>query len=111
MPPARPLGLPLAALALALAACGNRGATAAPGSASASSPPVPTIAPAAPVQPGAATLVHSNPLSLPPGKAALDAGKRVFTFTEAMLAAARPGSTLVLSAANAAGSEGDDLII
>jgi hypothetical protein len=53
----------------------------------------------------------SNPLGLPPGKVELDAGRRVFTFSDQMIAAARPGSTLVLSAATVAGIEGDDLII
>jgi hypothetical protein len=53
----------------------------------------------------------SNPLGLPPAHVTLDAGKRVFTFSDAMMATARLGATLVLSAATVAGVEGDDLLI
>jgi hypothetical protein len=41
----------------------------------------------------------------------LDPGKRVFTFSEQMLASARPGATLVLSAATVLAIEGDDLLV
>jgi hypothetical protein len=97
------------AVALLLAACGNHAAPAGAG-ALASAPPA-EAAPATPVQPGSVAQAPSNPLGLPPAKINLDAGKRVFTFTEQMMAAARPGATLVLSAATVAGIEGDDLIV
>ncbi|AUX42035.1 hypothetical protein SOCE26_034600 [Sorangium cellulosum] len=53
----------------------------------------------------------SNPLNLPPFTLKLDQGRRVFTFSDRMLAGARLGSTLVLYAATVVGFEGDDLII
>src|SRR5262249_14590623 len=46
-----------------------------------------------------------------PARIELDPGRRVFTFSDPMMAAARPGSTLLLSAATVAGIEGDDLIV
>ncbi len=107
---------PMCAVALLLAACGNHASPAGAG-ASARPADAPLTTPATPVRPGqpgqlgAPALAPSNPLGLPPGKINLDAGKRVFTFTEQMMAAARPGATLVLSAATVAGLEGDDLII
>jgi len=52
-----------------------------------------------------------NPLGLPSRPVKLDAGRRVFTFSEAMLSRARLGSTLVLYAATVAGLDGDDLVI
>jgi len=60
---------------------------------------------------GATTLLDANPLHLPPRRVTLDPGKRVFTFSDAMLQGAKLGSTLVLYAATVAGFEGDDLII
>ncbi len=72
--------------------------------------PSATIAPATP--PGApATAQDPNPLKLPARHITLDPGKRVFTFSAAMLDGARLGSTLVLYAATVVGFEGDDLII
>jgi hypothetical protein len=98
----------LPAAALVLGACGNRAAPAGTGAAPAAlTRPSPTTVPH---DETAAALAPSNPLGLPPAKVNLDPGKRVFTFTEEMLAAARPGATLVLSAATVA-IEGDDLII
>jgi hypothetical protein len=69
------------------------------------------VVPAAQREEGSAPLAPSNPLGLPPARINLDTGKRVFTFTQELLATARPGVTLVLSAATVAGIEGDDLII
>ncbi|UQA55819.1 hypothetical protein [Polyangium aurulentum] len=66
--------------------------------------PAPTTAPAARVP-------TPNPLGLPPRQVKLDAGRRVFTFAEPMLAGAKLGSTLVLYAATVAGFDGDDLVI
>jgi hypothetical protein len=96
---------------LLLAACGNHAPPS--GGAASSSPSVSPPAPTAPAPrvPAPAALASPNPLDLPPAKINLDAGKRVFTFTEAMLASARPGATLVLSAATVTGIEGDDLIV
>lgn len=106
----------LAALLL-LTACGGHGASGAAASASASAlppasaaPPVPA-APAATQRPSTAAPADPNPLRLPPARLTLDAGRRVFTFPEQMLAAARPGSTLVLQAATVIDLEGDDLVI
>jgi hypothetical protein len=81
----------------------------APASAPATEPP--PASPASPLPASTAGAVSHNPLRLPPGKVTLDAGKRVFTFSEKMLAGARPGSTLVLYAANVTGFDGDDLLI
>jgi hypothetical protein len=53
----------------------------------------------------------ANPLGLPASKIKLDPGRRVFTFSERMLAGAVPGSTLVLYAATVVGFEGEDLIV
>src|SRR5690348_17132842 len=72
------------------------------------SAPAPAAAPVVPASVGGA--FDPNPLRLPPRKVTLDAGKRVFTFSDAMLANAKPGSTLVLYAATVTGIEGDDLI-
>ena len=97
--------------ALLLAACGGHGApsgAATTASASARPPPPP---PATLHEEGVGTVSPSNPLGLPPARVSLEAGKRVFTFTDQMMAAARPGATLVLSPATVAGLEGDDLII
>ncbi|AKT40208.1 hypothetical protein [Chondromyces crocatus] len=89
---------------------------------SASLPPAPVVSASAPLQavsatpPGetalsAASGSPSNPLGLPPLPTRLDPGKRVFTFSDRMLAAARPGSTLVMYSATVVGFDGDDLII
>lgn len=103
----------------ALAACGNRGAPS--GGATSSSAPAPrpsgstlppaAPAPASPLSPAAGAAIEPNPLHLPPVRVTLEEGRRVFTFPEQMLAAARPGSTLVLYAATVTGVEGDDFII
>jgi hypothetical protein len=95
---------------LLLAACGSHSAPAGTGAAppTTAAPPTPTTVPqedAAPTGPA------SNPLGLPSTKVTLDTGKRVFTFSQQMLAAARPGATLVLSSATVAAIEGDDLLI
>lgn len=71
-------------------------------------PPAGPAAPRGTATPGAS---NPNPLGLPSTRLALDAGRRVFTVPEQMLAAARPGSTLMLHAANVTGMEGDDLIV
>jgi len=100
----------LLAVPLLLAACGNHAAPA--GAAALSSAHPAEEVPASPAQPGSPPLAPaSNPFGLPPGKINLEAGKRVFTFTDQMMAAAKPGATMVLSAATVAGIEGDDLII
>lgn len=106
----------LAAL-LAVAACKD----APPPPPDAGAPPPPAAARASaeptraavhtPLLVGTTTLVEPNPLRLPARKVALEPGKRVFTFSDQMLANARVGSTLVLYAATALGLEGDDLII
>ncbi len=99
------------AAAVLLLACGNHAAPSGAGAtAVASSRPAPDTTAQATAD--AATLgPPSNPLGLAPAKVNLDAGKRVFTFSDQMMAAARPGATLVLSPATVAGIEGDDLII
>lgn len=99
----------------ALCACGNRGA-APEGRASASAArPIgsapPPAGPAAPAAPARAGAVEPNPLRLPPVRVNVGRCGRVFTFPEQMLAAAKPGSTLVLQAAFVAGMDGDDLVI
>ncbi len=80
----------------------------------------PTGAPAAPLasfiapNPPAAPVVGSllpNPFGLPSRHLKLEAGRRVFTFSETMLSRARLGSTLVLYGATVAGLDGDDLVI
>jgi hypothetical protein len=104
----------LSVAALLLAACGNHAAptgVAASASALASPPGVALGQGGQAGPPDASAPAPSNPLGLPPAKANLDAGKRVFTFTDKMMASARPGATLVLSAATIAGLEGDDLLI
>lgn len=100
---------------LLLAAC-DAPSPAPPAPAASSSAPLPpphaaVLAPVigAPAAPGAAA--SSNPLGLPSGRIKLDPGRRVFTFSDRMLAGAKPGSTLVLYAATVVGFEGDDLII
>lgn len=104
--------------ALILSACGNHASP----SDDAGTPPSRAVAetssarlepvPApAPRDEGSTPPTPANPLGLPPAKSNLDVGRRVFTFTQELLAAARPGATLVLSAATVAGIDGDDLII
>ncbi|MGK3982282.1 hypothetical protein WME99_04560 [Sorangium sp. So ce136] len=80
------------------------------------SPPIASLAalprPASPEAPAPTGAAHaSNPLGLPAHSVKLDPGRRVFTFSDRMLAGARLGSTLVLYAATVVGFEGDDLII
>ncbi len=103
------------AIALLLVACGSHGAPSGAKATTTSAPsarPPPTApAPATLREDGPAPSTPSNPLGLPPAKVNLDAGRRVFTFTDQMMAAARPGATLVLSPATVIGIEGDDLII
>jgi hypothetical protein len=102
------------ALLLALAACSNRAPPSGiAASSSASAAPPASAVPEASAGPGASTHAPTpaNPLGLPPAKIVLDAGKRVFTFTAPMMASARPGATLVLSAATVAGMDGDELIV
>ncbi|MCC6556613.1 MAG: hypothetical protein IT372_26940 [Polyangiaceae bacterium] len=121
-PPGGPRrGITLLAAAALLAACD--GPTASPPAPvpSASAPHV-FAPPAAPSHAAAAEAPRpasvpasaapaSNPFGLPPARIKLDPGRRVFTFSDRMLAGARPGSTLVLYAATVVGFEGDDLII
>jgi hypothetical protein len=113
------LGALLLGLAAALAApaCA-KSSPPAPSSSSAPAParPVASAAPSAAVVVGDAgappsRLRDPNPLGLPPRRVKIDPGKRIFTFPEAMLADAKPGSTLVLYAASVAGFEGDDLLV
>ncbi|MFT3770864.1 MAG: hypothetical protein QM820_36045 [Minicystis sp.] len=111
----------LLSLALAaLAACGNKGA---PSGAAASAsvatarpsssapPPATPATPAATARPSAATSAQPNPLHLPPVRTNLQVGRRIFTVPEPMLAAARPGSTLVFQAGTVTGIDGDDLVV
>ncbi len=56
-------------------------------------------------------LVDPNPFKLPSRPLKLDAGKRVFTVSDQMLAGAKLGSTLVLFAATVAGFDGELLVI
>lgn len=102
---------------LAATSCGRNGAQ---GSASASAsalaasrPPtaLPPSTPATPVGTASPGAANPNPLRLPSTRLTLDAGRRVFTVPEQMLATARPGSTLMLHAATVSGMEGDDLIV
>lgn len=69
------------------------------------------VKPAALPSAGARGIERSNPLGLPPRKLTLDPGRRVFTFSDAMLRGARLGSTLVLYAATVTAFDGDDLIV
>jgi hypothetical protein len=116
MSPVRPA---LLLAALLLAACGHGAPTGSAGAGSAAPPtrptasdaPEPPATPASPQTPGATAVSNPNPLGLAPAHAAIEAGRRVFTFPEQMLASAKPGSTLVLYGATVAGIEGDDLII
>src|SRR5258708_2992056 len=113
-PPALISGLLLLA-ASGLPACGGHAAPSAPGSPAAPASPAPPPprrpAPGTRVGGGAALGPRSSPLGLPPAKLDRDPGRRVFPFTDQMMAAAKPGATLVLSAATVAGIEGDDLIV
>ena len=98
--------------ALLLAACGNRAKPT--DAAASSSPPAASTAPVAsapPRDPGAPAVTPTNPLGLPPAKINLDAGKRIFTFSERMMASARPGETMILGSAIVTGLNGDDLIV
>lgn len=83
-----------------------------PAVSSEASVPVPLASFIAPSPPLPATgSLLPNPLGLPARPVKLDAGRRVFTFSEAMLSRARLGSTLVLYAATVAGLDGEDLVI
>jgi hypothetical protein len=102
----------LSVAVLSLAACGNRGSSSGAGASSGSAAPAPpAVATVVPREDGVAAVTPENPLGLPPAKVALEAGKRVFTFTGPMMASARPGATLVLAPATVVGLEGDDLIV
>jgi hypothetical protein len=106
--------LPLALSAIACGRGSSGGATAQPSASTVLRPAVsarPPAAPAAPIGAAAAAVGNPNPLGLPSMRLALGVGRRVFTVPEQVLAAARPGSTLVLKAATVTGIEGDDLII
>ena len=114
--PAMMRSLSLLALACSALACGRGSSSGATAQASASAlrPAIssrPPASPAAPIGAAAAAVTNPNPLRLPSMRLALGAGRRVFTVPEQVLAAARPGSTLVLKAATVTGIEGDDLII
>jgi hypothetical protein len=115
MEPAKP-ALLLGALLL-LGACKDPPApptagTAAPLASTGATAPADPARPAPPAAlAGPKLVVEPNPLRRPPRKIVLDPGKRVFTFSDQMLASAKVGSTLVLYAATVAGIEGDDLII
>lgn len=105
----------VAAAALAsLAGCSKNDATPAP-AASAPAPSASAAAPAPSTLPAKLTapaqVADPNPLHLPPRKVSLDPGRRVFTFSDRMLAGAKPGSTLVLYAATVTAFDGDDLVV
>jgi len=75
-----------------------------------SAAPAPLAAPKLPT--GAPKrLVDPNPLGLPPRSVELGEKKRVFTFSDRMLAEAEEGSTLILYAATAKGMDGPDVVI
>lgn len=103
------LGTTALGLALVASACGSGGDAR-------SSEPLPTAQPTATAtgtaapQPAAA-LIDPNPFKLPPRTLQLDAGKRVFTVSDQMLAGAKLGSTLVMYAATVAGLDGELLVI
>ena len=101
----------LAALALLASACGQSGDARPPDpppSATPSSSAAPSTSSAPPAAPA---LVDPNPFKLPPRPLTLDAGKRVFTVSDQMLAGAKLGSTLVMYAATVAGLDGELLVI
>lgn len=79
--------------------------------ASSSVPVVSVALPAAASSAHLARSVQPNPLGLPPRRAKLDVGRRVFTFPQAMLEGAKLGSTLVLYGATVSGLDGGDLVI
>ena len=122
MAPARSallLSAALALLGLSGLGCGSSSSGGANASASAKDasaplPPPPPSGPAAPASPTvlpAAAPGDPNPLHLAARKVNLDPGKRVFTFSEAMLSNAKLGSTLVLYASTVIGLEGDDFLV
>lgn len=75
-----------------------------------SAAPAPLAAPKLPT--GAPKrLENPNPLDLPPRTIELGEKKRVFTFSDRMLAGAQEGSTLVLYAATSKGMDGADVVI
>jgi len=110
--PSAALFAALAALPLALATACDRS-----GSDSHNGDPPPTaaasaVASAAPSASAAAlALADPNPFKLPSRALALDPGRRVFTFSDQMLASAKLGSTLILYAATVAGFDGELLVI
>jgi hypothetical protein len=99
------------ALALALAACSEPDTTAGAAAADAGAVSAPASQAAPPPLPAPAAANDPNPLGLPPRRLKLDAGRRVFTFSDAMLAGARPGSTLILYSATVSGFDGDDFLV
>lgn len=106
-----PIAPVLAALALLAGACGS-GGDARPQDPPASATPSSSAAPSSSSAPPAApALVDPNPFKLPPRPLALDAGKRIFTVSDQMLAGAKLGSTLVMYAATVAGLDGELLVI
>jgi hypothetical protein len=99
-------------LALALAACSEPDATVgAAGDAGTVAPPASQAAPPSLPLPAPAAAGDPNPLDLPPRRLKLDPGRRVFTFSDAMLAGAQAGSTLILYSATVSGLDGDDLLV
>jgi len=112
----RSTALPILILTGLMLGCGDQAAPvstqAAPssGTSTTSAPLGSFIAPSPPAAPVTGSQLP-NPLGLPARQVKIDAGKRVFTFSEAMLSRARLGSTLVLYAATVAGFDGDDLVI
>ncbi|WP_437930906.1 hypothetical protein WMF37_17290 [Sorangium sp. So ce291] len=103
-------------LAAGLAPACDSAPTSTPTPTPSQSPPIASLAalprPAFAEAPAPTGAAHaSNPLGLPAHPVKLDPGRRVFTFSDRMLAGARLGSTLVLYAATVVGFEGDDLII
>ncbi|WP_437802243.1 hypothetical protein [Sorangium sp. So ce693] len=107
----------VAALACLLAACFAAACESAPASTPtpmpSQSPPVAALPRPAFAESSAPTgAAHaSNPLGLPPYPIKLEPGRRVFTFSDRMLAGAKLGSTLVLYAGTVVGFDGDDLIV
>lgn len=80
-----------------------------PDAAASAATPLP-VGPAAIPMPHKAAL-EPNPLGLPPMEIELAPHKKVFTFSDEMLAGAKEGSTLILYAATAVNVEGDVVVI
>lgn len=89
-----------------LVACGTSG-DGRSGDPAAPAPSAPSASPVA----APAPVLDPNPFKLPASPLRLDKGGRVFTVSDAMLAGAKLGSTLVLQAATVVGLDGELLVI